>query len=180
MSAGIVVERVGPGVTVQDRGRFGRMHEGVPRGGPLDPSLFERVQRSLGNAPDAAAVEIPWHGARFCAKGEVVVSVDGELRTLVDGEALEVTPSRHAVRYLGLRGGVDVPRALGGRGTLLVAALGGLDGRMLRRGDLLRAGDEASEAPRSLAEEVDLVAPIDVMPGPRPLRGGVAARHSTR
>ncbi|MFO0601668.1 MAG: hypothetical protein U0324_00780 [Polyangiales bacterium] len=136
----IVVERVGPGATVQDPGRRGFMHLGVPRGGPLDPALFERVRASLGNAPEAASVELPWHRARFRALAPTVVSVDGDARLLADGEVFEVDAAPHAVRYVGLRGGVDVPVALGGRGTLLVAGVGGLDGRMLRAGDVLRAG----------------------------------------
>lgn len=143
----LAVEFVGPGVTVQDRGRPGSMHLGVPRGGPLDPSLFERVRSSLGNAPEAAALEIPWHRARFRALDALVVSVDGEVRALAAGEVLEVPAASYAVRYLGVRGGIDVPVALGGRGTLLVASLGGLDGRMLRRGDVLHADTLARVPP---------------------------------
>jgi allophanate hydrolase subunit 2 len=37
-------------------------------------------------------------------------------------------------------GGIDVPIVLGGRGTLLVAELGGWEGRPLRRGDRLPIG----------------------------------------
>lgn len=143
----LAVEFVGPGVTVQDRGRVGFMHLGVPRGGPLDPGLFERVRSSLGNAPEAAALEIPWHRARFRALVALAVSVDGEVRTLAAGEALDVPAASYAVRYLGLPGGIDVPVALGGRGTLLVASLGGLDGRMLRRGDVLHANTLPGRAP---------------------------------
>lgn len=152
----LAVEWVGPGVTVQDRGRPGFMHLGVPRGGPWDPALFERVRASLGNAPEAAAVEIPWHRARFRALSPVEVSVDGVAETLDTGALLEIAPAAHAVRYLGLRGGVAVPLVLGGRGTLLVAGLGGHQGRMLRRGDVLRADGlvggaaEVTDAPLSL------------------------------
>ncbi|MFO0628547.1 MAG: hypothetical protein U0325_23440 [Polyangiales bacterium] len=145
----LAVEFVGPGVTVQDRGRPGFMHLGVPRGGPLDPTLFERVRCSLGNAPEAAALEIPWHRARFRALHALVVSVDGEVRTLAAGEVLEVPAAPYAVRYLGLRGGIGVPAALGARGTLLVASLGGLDGRMLRRGDVLRADTRPGVPPET-------------------------------
>lgn len=162
----LAVESVGPGVTVQDRGRPGLMHLGVPRGGPLDPDLFARVRASLGNAPEAAAVEIPWHRARFRALADVVVSVDGALRALAAGELLEVPPAPHAVRYLGLRGGVDVPAALGGRGTLLVAGLGGHEGRMLRKGDVLRAGALAEGERRDLAGDVPLAEVVAVHPVP--------------
>lgn len=166
MSAGLTLEKIGPGATVQDRGRPGWMHQGVPPGGPLDPVLFDRVRRSLGNAPDMAAIEIPWHGARFRAVGDVTVSVDGELRALRDGEAFEVSTSAHAVRYVGLRGGVDVPVVLGGRGTLLVASLGGLDGRALRRGDFLRSGDGIETEPAASPFDLDLTSVIAVCVGP--------------
>lgn len=160
----LVVTFVGPGVTVQDRGRRGSMHLGVPRGGPMDPGLFERVRASLGNAPEAAAVEIPWHRARFVAEADVVVSVDGAVRALTAGEPLEVAPRPYAVRYLGLRGGVDVPSALGGRGTLLVAGVGGVEGRALRKGDLLRAGDAWGEAAVEGDGAVDLPREVAVHP----------------
>jgi allophanate hydrolase subunit 2 len=165
----LAVEFVGPGVTVQDRGRPGFMHLGVPRGGPLDPDLFERVRSSLGNAPEAAALEIPWHRARFRALHPLVVSVDGEVRALAAGEVLEVPPAPYAVRYLGLRGGIDVPVALGARGTLLVASLGGHDGRMLQRGDILRADTltgSAPAAPHALAPTAHALAvhPLDDAP----------------
>ncbi len=165
MTASLRVERVGPGATVQDAGRPGLMHEGVPNGGPLDPALFARTQGSLGNR-GGAAVELPWHGARLRAQGALVVSVDGEVRSLADGESLDVPAAPYAVRYVGLRGGVDVPVVLGGRGTLLVASLGGLDGRMLRAGDVLRAGDACEGDATSQVTGVDLAREITVVTGP--------------
>jgi allophanate hydrolase subunit 2 len=165
----LAVEFVGPGVTVQDRGRVGSMHLGVPRGGPLDADLFERVRSSLGNAPEAAALEIPWHRARFRALSALVVSVDGEVRTLAAGEVLEVPAAPYAVRYLGLPGGIAAPVSLGGRGTLLVASLGGLDGRMLRRGDVLHAdilprSAPTTPSPRAPSSHTLAVHPLDDAP----------------
>lgn len=165
----LAVEFVGPGVTVQDRGRAGSMHLGVPRGGPLDPDLFERVRSSLGNAPEAAALEIPWHRARFRALSALVVSVDGEVCALAAGEVLEVPAAPYAVRYLGLPGGIAAPVSLGGRGTLLVASLGGLDGRMLRRGDVLHADTLSGSAPempppRAASSHPLAVHPLDDAP----------------
>lgn len=165
MSA-LVVERVGPGATVQDRGRPGWMHQGVPRGGPLDGALFARTQRSLGNVEGCAAIELPWHGARFRARGAVTVSLDGAVRALDDGALFEVPAASYAVRYVGVRGGVDVPRALGSRATLLAASLGGLDGRMLRKGDVLCAGAELAGAARTGEGDVDVVRPVRIALGP--------------
>lgn len=141
MTAALNVERIGPGATLQDRGRPGHMHDGVPPGGALDPALYRRTLRALGHDDTVAAVEIPWHGARFRAVGDVTVSVDGHVTPLADGQSLDVPAAPYAVRYLALRHGIGVPTVLGSRGTLLVASLGGLDGRMLHRGDVLPVGD---------------------------------------
>jgi allophanate hydrolase subunit 2 len=84
---------------------------------------------------------------------------------LHDGEPWTVACEGARVAYLAVRGGVDVPVVLGGRGTLLVASLGGFDGRALRAGDELRAGvTEARRAPPP--PDVDLQAPIGVIAGP--------------
>lgn len=175
MSA-LVVERVGPGATVQDLGRPGWMHQGVPRGGPLDRALFARTQRSLGNAEGCAAIELPWHGARFRAHGAVIVSVDGVVSALDDSARFDVPAASYAVRYVGVRGGVDVPRALGSRGTLLAAALGGLDGRMLRKGDALVAGDEVAGEASACDGEVDTARSVRVTQGPDAFEGASIAR----
>ena len=59
----------------------------------------------------------------------------------------------------------SVPVVLGGRGTLLVASLGGHDGRPLHRGDMLRVGVGASV--RSvLPPPPSLDRAIRVIPGP--------------
>lgn len=157
MSA-LVVTRIGPGASVQDLGRPGRMHEGIPPGGALVPELLAATNRSIGNAPSAAAIELPLHGATLRAEGPLVVSIDGVPRTLADGEELRVEPAAHAVRYVALPGGIDVPIQLGGRGTLPVARLGGLDGRFLVRGDVLRPTlDEATPSIVSIASETSRI-----------------------
>jgi allophanate hydrolase subunit 2 len=44
--------------TVVDGGRRGRMHEGVPHGGPLVRSMLARANALAGNAPAACAIEL--------------------------------------------------------------------------------------------------------------------------
>lgn len=135
----VVVERVGPGASVQDLGRPGHLHEGVPTGGALVPELLVASNRALGNADDAAAIELPLNAARFRAESELTIALDGRPVSLKTGETLEIPTTTRSVRYVALPGGVDVPRVLGGRGTLVVARLGGHEGRHLRVGDRLRA-----------------------------------------
>lgn len=147
MSRVVVVRATGL-VTVQDAGRPGFMHQGIPPGGPLAVSAFLRANDAAGNAEGAATIEIVGELEVQSDGGSIVVATDeGRARTLGPGETLLVrADASRRVRYLAVRGGIDVPIAFGGRGTLLVAGLGGHEGRVLRRGDALPIGD-ASAAP---------------------------------
>ena len=159
---------VGGPVTVQDAGRPGQMHHGVPPGGPLVPELLALANRAVGNPWDAAALEafgrlelrVRGRGAR--------VSVDGRAFTVTEGMSFTVpAPEDASVRYVAVEGGLAVPEVLGGRGTLLVARLGGHEGRMLRPGDALPLGDGGG-TPETLApsDALDAAAPIRVTLGP--------------
>jgi biotin-dependent carboxylase-like uncharacterized protein len=152
--------------TVQDGGRPGRMHEGVPPGGPLVPELLARANAAAGNALGDAAIELV--GAMTLSTDEPleVATCDGTSVVLRPGEALDIAaPAGAVVRYVAVRGGIDVPVVLGGRGTLAVAGFGGHEGRPLRRGDALAVG----RSPR-LALPVppppDLRAPVAILLGP--------------
>ncbi len=134
----LIVERVGPLVTIQDAGRFGHAHEGVPASGPLDHETFARTVAAVGAD---VAIEIPLHSARFRFTGEI--AIDGE-RSRVDG-AFEIARIERAVRYLAVAGGLDVPLVLGSRATLVSAGLGGLEGRPLRPGDQIPVGSRVRQ-----------------------------------
>lgn len=139
----LVVARVDGLVTVQDEGRPGSMHRGVPAGGPIDPRAFGAATSAVGAS---TALEITGR-VELVARDAAEVAVDGEgRRALAPGEVFVAASERgRRVRYLAVAGGFDVPLALGGRGTLLVAGVGGFAGRPLARGDVLAIG----EAPRS-------------------------------
>jgi 5-oxoprolinase (ATP-hydrolysing) subunit C len=114
--------------TVQDAGRPGFMHQGVPPGGALVPELLGAANAAVSNARDAAAVEV-FGEITLSARGTVELACDGgERRALRDGESWTVRSGKARVAYVAVRGGLGVPRVLGGRGTLLVAGLGGHEG----------------------------------------------------
>ena len=146
--------------TVQDLGRLGALSWGVGVSGAMDPLALEAGNLLLGNAPDAAAIEVqifPFQ-VRFDAACAFAVTGDGGPVRLGDrelppwwcgmaaaGEVLRLgVPKRgttHSSRaYLCLAGGVDVPPVLNSRSTQLRGAFGGHEGRGLRRGDRLAAG----------------------------------------
>jgi biotin-dependent carboxylase-like uncharacterized protein len=154
--------------TVQDGGRPGRMHEGVPPGGALVPELLARANAAVGNADDEAAIELFGAMTLEAPCGTWVASDDGtacELGGPGESASWRIACAGARVRYVAVRGGVDVPRVLGGRGTLLLAGLGGHEGRALRRGDALRVGAAQGRPRRDVAPPA-LDGDIRVVVGP--------------
>jgi len=145
----------GPLTTVQDRGRRGWRRLGVPRSGAMDLFALHAANRLVGNAPDAAALEITAGGASFEALAPVTVAITGaDLGATLDGDALPLWTSIFARpgafvslggrrgawgarAYLAISGGIAVPMVLGSRSTYLPGGWGGYDGRRLRTGDLV-------------------------------------------
>jgi 5-oxoprolinase (ATP-hydrolysing) subunit C len=146
------------------------MHEGVPAGGVLVPELAANANRALGNSDATPLLEV--FGALTLAALDQSLSVateDGMARTLVPGESLDVPTSRlFRVRYVAVGGGLSVEERLGGRGTLLVAGLGGHEGRALRRGDRIAVVEGATARPPagSTGSSLHLSSAIRVVRGP--------------
>ncbi|MET0402575.1 MAG: allophanate hydrolase subunit 2 family protein [Cystobacter sp.] len=140
-----VLDVRGP-VGVQDGGRAGHMHEGVPPGGALVPEWLAAANRAVGNGWSAAGLEC--HGAlELCVRGRGAWVSTGEAAFRVEaGVPFRVaSPARGVVRYVAVDGGLTVAGVLGGRGLLPVARLGGGVGRMLQRGDVLPLGPGGGE-----------------------------------
>lgn len=161
-----VAEVVRPGLltTVQDLGRPGFAHLGVARGGAADPVSLRAANLLAGNPEGAAALEITLSGCSLRFLRDAVVAVagaDAPLRVgdrpaprwqpvaVREGEVLELGPTRDGARtYLAVRGGLAVPLMMGSASTHLAGAFGGVDGRGLRAGDLLRAWPVAGASTR--------------------------------
>lgn len=174
------VLEVGASVLVQDRGRPGWAHLGVPRSGALDRPAAELAQRLVGNDPDAAGLEVLLGGLVVEAEEACWVAVTGApCEVVVDGRAREFSAPvrleagsllRLGVPTLGLRsyvavsGGVDVPPVLGSRST---DTLGHLGPPPVSAGHRLAIGRPtgppvAVDTPRS-----PLPGPLHVTSGPR-------------
>ncbi|WP_404961178.1 biotin-dependent carboxyltransferase family protein [Streptomyces sp. 147326] len=136
----LLVVRPGALTTVQDRGRPGCAHLGVPRSGALDTAAYALANRLLGNPPGAAALETTLDGTGLRALAATVVAVTGapcSVRIsgrpaawgaavrLPAGAELEVGPAESGLRsYVAVRGGLAVPPVLGSRSTDLLSGLG--------------------------------------------------------
>jgi biotin-dependent carboxylase-like uncharacterized protein len=149
---------VNPGAytTVQDLGRFGFQHLGVPLSGALDPFAHRVANLLAGNPPDAATLELTVLGPRLEARGEGLVALAGaEMGARLNGhpvanwsafrvqtgDVLEAHQVRSGCRaYLAVAGGFDVAPVMGSRSTYVGGGIGGFRGRSLEAGDLLAAG----------------------------------------
>jgi KipI family sensor histidine kinase inhibitor len=159
-----------PCATIQDRGRPGQLAIGIPPSGPVDPATFEAANRATGNDPGAAAIEVLLGGLRARARGTLLISIDGApALQLDDGDELRIAANERAARYIAVRGGVDVPTALGARSTLLAARLGGFEGRTLRRGDVVPVGSD-TDCKGPSVDDIALdpvgTATLEIDPGP--------------
>ncbi|MSU67705.1 MAG: hypothetical protein CK548_07080 [Opitutia bacterium] len=145
----ITVIRAGMLTTVQDLGRRGHRAAGVPLGGAMDAMALRVVNLLVGNAEDSAALEFTLTGPELVFTADTTIAMGGgDFGTVPKWQPVRVRAGERvkfgAVRtgcrgYLAVAGGLDVPVVLGGRGTYLRAAIGGLEGRALRDGDELRA-----------------------------------------
>jgi len=152
-------------VTVQDLGRPGFMHQGVPPGGALVPAFLRAANGALGNPEGAAALEVLGRVVLEAADEARLATEDGQVVRLRAGETFAVEPrADRRVRYLAVEGGLDVPLMMGSRSTLVVAGIGGLGGRGLRRGDEL--GARAPSGGEAISRELAFGDEIAVEPGP--------------
>ncbi len=146
--------------TVQDGGRLGRLSEGIPPSGPLDPATHARANAAVGNALGEACVEVPWGTLEVEAERPIILSVDGAAPLeLASGERLVATGL--GVAYVAVRGGIDTPVVLGARSVHVAARLGG---RPLRRGDRLPIGDRHGAQTWAPGDEDE--GALAVIPGP--------------
>lgn len=125
------LEVLEPGLltTVQDAGRPGLAHLGVPPSGAADPVMLAEANALAGNPGDAAALEATLVGPTLRALVPGTVAVLGTrtndgVYTLACGDALETGPTAGARAYIAVRGGVDVEPTLGSRSTDLLTGLG--------------------------------------------------------
>jgi antagonist of KipI len=162
----IRVEMPGMMTTVQDLGREGFGSIGVSASGAADPVALRIGNRLLGNAEGAAALEFTLVGGAFRFDIDTWVALTGSdfgatldavpienwaVLRVCKGQVLRMQSTRSGARcYLCVSGGIDVPLVLGSASTHLLSALGGFNGRPLRKGDVLRVGPRRPPPARHL------------------------------
>lgn len=182
MSARAVrVLEAGPLTTIQDRGRFGYGHLGVPRAGALDSVAAGRANLAVGNDLERAVLEIllgPFEIEVLAAMAVAVTGAQcgvrvngrptaaGAALSLREGDRLRIDVATTGIRiYLAFAGGIEVPAVLGSRSTDTVAWVGPA---RIAGGEVLPVG-ERQGSPRNagpvLPPRQDVV--LRYRPGPR-------------
>lgn len=164
------VLEVGPLVTVQDRGRVGYAHLGVPRAGALDAPAAALANRLVGNDPDDAVLEVLLGGLVLRSDAGCWVAVTGaaghgRAERLPAGGVLRVGRPRTGLRsYVAVGGGIAVEPVLGSRSTDTLAWVGP---PRVAAGTVLPVGE-----PRAAPRPLDVPHPrrpgeLRLVPGPR-------------
>ncbi|SSC70975.1 unnamed protein product [Ciceribacter sp. T2.26MG-112.2] len=182
----IKVLHQGLATSVQDLGRPGYFHLGIPLGGAMDRLAMKAANLLVGNEEGAAGLEAVFIGPKLEFTEDAMVAVTGaDMPIKVDGEekpgwtAFKVKAGQvltfdflktGARIYIAVSGGIDVPLALGSRSTYAIGALGGFKGRPIAIGDELPVGTagkavEGKSIPENLRRRPGMPAELRVLPG---------------
>lgn len=153
------IMRPGLYTTIQDAGRYGYQQFGVPPTGALDPYAYRVANLLLGNHENSAVLETTVMGPQLEVLSEADVAVTGAeaLITLNNravggwstlrvrpGDILSIGQVRKGCRnYLAVTGGIDVPMVMGSRSCYVGAKIGGHEGRIMAKDDVIRRGEGA-------------------------------------
>jgi len=157
-----MIQILQPGMltSVQDLGRPGHRQLGINPGGALNGLALSAANLLVGNAIDAAGLEITMGACemRFTVDTRIALGGD-DFDARLDGKSItpywsvpvragQILKLAHAGpnatqgmrSYLAIAGGIAVAEVLGSRSTDLKANFGGHEGRALRKGDSLPQG----------------------------------------
>lgn len=158
-----MIDVVEPGLstTVQDTGRFGHYHIGMPPAGAMDQYAHRVANFLVGNDASAATLEMTYAGPTLEFDEDAIVATTGadmeptlngdEIPTwtaveVAAGDVLSFEFATEGVRsYLSVAGGIDVPKIMESRSTYTLIGIGGHEGRALDEGDQLPIGSETGD-----------------------------------
>ncbi|MFP3413727.1 biotin-dependent carboxyltransferase family protein [Bacillus sp. SIMBA_074] len=150
--------------TVQDLGRSHYQQYGVPVGGAMDKSALRMINMLVGNEENEAGLEITIMGPKLLIKKTTLLAIGGaDIEPLLNGERIPLWrpilaeegsmlclgKAKSGCRaYVTFAGGINIDRTMGSKSTYIRAALGGIEGRMLKKGDYFQIGTGAEVASR--------------------------------
>ena len=150
----LIIRKPGIFSTVQDLGRTGYRRLGINPGGVMDRTAARLVNILLGNSESTPVLEMHFPAPEIEFDSDTAFAIGGadfgaELSGRPQpnwstsfakrGEILRYTTGRDGTRaYLSVAARLDVDQWLGSSSTNLAAGVGGISGRALIAGDLIR------------------------------------------
>lgn len=165
------VKVISPGAltTVQDAGRFGFLQSGISVTGVMDSYSHRTANLLVDNPPEEAVLEVTLMGPILEFQCSTRIAVTGAVMQpkindqpvplwqtipVKEGDRLSFAPIQGGCRaYIAFAGGLDVPVIMGSKSTNLKAQLGGFEGRMLKREDVVPLKAPSGEAKLWTASE---------------------------
>ena len=151
----LYVQKTGLYTTVQEPGRYGHLQHGIPSSGALDLRSHILANRLLNNDDNAATLEMTYIGGHFKVEQDTYIAVVGadmqfklndktmplgEVIGVKCGDELNFGKATQGMRaYLGITGGFLTETFLGSRATHEKLEVGGISGRRLQEGDVLKS-----------------------------------------
>lgn len=140
-------------VSVQDKGRFGYFHIGVTNSGVMDEFAYFIANRLLKNSLDTNILEIGCSNVIFKVNKNTKIALSGaECEFFINEEKKEIWQSYDVKKgdilkigkiingnwlYLAVFGGFDIKKEFGSNSLSIKENLGGVEGRRLKKGDIL-------------------------------------------
>jgi biotin-dependent carboxylase-like uncharacterized protein len=150
---------------VQDLGRHGFGQYGVPPSGALDTFSLRVANLLVGNPEGEAGLEMTLTGLWARALVDLTLAVTGgdlqphcnnaplkmwQSHVIRQGDVIHFKGPRQGCRaYLAIGGGIQVASVMGSKSTNLGSRFGGLEGRALRKGDVLSANEPREHLARA-------------------------------
>lgn len=173
-----MIEIKDPGLwtTVQDIGRIGKYHLGVPPSGAADKYSFIIGNLLVGNPENFAALEMTLIGGEMEFQQSNIIALTGapmgaflnnkpisfwEAHSVKAGDTLTLKACPKGVKsYLCISGGIDVPSIMGSKSTYELSQIGGFQGRKLASGDLIQIGEPLVDQKKQVGKTV----PVEFLP----------------
>jgi len=172
----IKIKEAGFLTTVQDMGRLGKYHLGVPPSGAADKYSFLAGNLLVGNPIEFAALEMTLNGGKFEFHHDHIIALTGapmeaylnhhrlpfwETIQVQKGDIVTIKPTQQGVKsYLCISGGIMVPEVLGSKSTYQLSKIGGYKGRKLLSGDQIQINEPLPGASKQIGKKV----PIEYLP----------------
>lgn len=145
--------------SIQDLGRYGYQKHGVVVSGAMDSYSMKLANIIVGNDANEAVLEITMVGPVLnLEKGNLISITGADISPTIDGKKVPMGKPVYINEdcvlkfgkcvsgcraYLSVAGGFDVSTVMDSKSTYLRAKLGGMDGRNLKKDDVLNINEKS-------------------------------------